>query len=292
MTKSQLDRTALVTGASSGIGFELTKSLLKEGWQVAVIIRSDFVEKTEEIEKALSFGNLRVYHADLTDFNELKSVLDQIKEHEHHLDVIFNNAGGSFSSLLFSKQHRELHYELQTIVPYIIYKELNELLTKGNKKTVIQTTTEAFRFLKEFDLDYIHKPLTFKKLMGPYAASKLALSLWTKEVATTGDSNDIQILSVDPGSNNTTRKGKDSGLPFPIHLIMRFFYPHPSKGANRLLKAAIHAHDYDNGAYLTKEASGGLPWVETSARVLQMVDTVYREEFLKLSNKRSKSNES
>jgi NAD(P)-dependent dehydrogenase (short-subunit alcohol dehydrogenase family) len=62
-----------------------------------------------------------------------------------------------------------------------------------------------------------------RKMFGPYATSKLALSLWTQAVAPQLAKEDIKIRSVDSGINNTLRKGKDSGLTVWFELFMKFF---------------------------------------------------------------------
>ncbi|MET3208315.1 UNVERIFIED_CONTAM: hypothetical protein ABIC26_001251 [Paenibacillus sp. PvR008] len=51
--------------------------------------------------------------------------------------------------LTFSKQGRELQFELQTVVPCIMMMELKELLLKGTLKTVVNTSTSAFK-VKQF----------------------------------------------------------------------------------------------------------------------------------------------
>lgn len=123
-------QTALITGANNGIGLELTRRLLGEGWHVAALIRSDFLEDDEEVQAALRKGQLRVYKADLADFASLKQALKRMKEAEAKLDVLFNNAGGSFSELSMTKQGREQHFDLQTVAPYAVFMELKELLKK------------------------------------------------------------------------------------------------------------------------------------------------------------------
>lgn len=127
---------------------------------------------------------------------------------------MFNNAGGSFPELSFTKQGRERHYELLTIVPYIILMELKELIKAGRLKTVINTSSSAFKSTKKFSVEILERPKTFRKLLGPYATSKLALSLWTQAIAPELAKDGIIIRSVDPGGNNTLRKGKNSGFPF------------------------------------------------------------------------------
>ena len=112
MLKSER-KTALVTGANSGIGLELTKKLIENGWEVVALIRSIFPEEELTLQQKIRQGDIRIYNADLSDFTQLKSTLMQIKEKETKLDALFNNAGGSFSNLRFSPQGRELHYEIQ-----------------------------------------------------------------------------------------------------------------------------------------------------------------------------------
>ncbi|WP_164007022.1 SDR family NAD(P)-dependent oxidoreductase [Pyxidicoccus trucidator] len=273
------ERTALITGASSGIGLELTRKLLSEGWQVIALNRSGFAQDDVRIEDALSRKQLRVYTADLADFDSLRQALARLKAAEEKVDLLFNNAGGSFPTLTFSKQGRELHFELQTVVPYILLMELTELLKRGNLKTVINTSSNAFKFVKRWDPDTLERPATFKKLFGPYATTKLALSLWTQELGPRVASEGIKVLSVDPGGNNTLRRGKDSGLPLPVELVMKLFFPHPSRGASLLYDAAVGARGGPSGAYVTNGAPKELPFTEHGPRVLEKVSDIYAREF-------------
>lgn len=151
MTHKRNNRVALITGASSGIGLELTKRLLSEGWQVLALIRSAFPSDDSLVQEGLRSQQLRVYTADLSDFTDLQTSLDQIKKHEDHIDLLFNNAGVSFGELSYSKQGREMHFEVNSVVPYIILMEMKELLEKGNLKTVINTSSNALLYLKQFD---------------------------------------------------------------------------------------------------------------------------------------------
>ncbi|OWR27805.1 short-chain dehydrogenase, partial [Saccharibacillus sp. O23] len=68
-------RTALITGANNGIGLELTRRLLNEGWQVAVLIRSSFPADDDAIASAIRGGRLRIHRAELTDFRLLAEPL-------------------------------------------------------------------------------------------------------------------------------------------------------------------------------------------------------------------------
>ncbi|NHN31733.1 SDR family NAD(P)-dependent oxidoreductase [Paenibacillus agricola] len=275
------NQTALITGASNGIGLELTRKMLAEGWQVIALIRSGFPADDTVIQEYLRKGQLRLYKAELTDFDNLKQALDQIKTQETKIDVLFNNAGGSLGELSFSKQGREMHFELQTVVPYIIFMELKELLLRGTLKTVVNTSTNAFKFLKGFDPNKLEHPTTFKKLVGSYAITKLALSLWTRELAPLVADEGIKIRSVDPGGNNTMRKGRNSGLPFILRPVIKLFFPPPSKGASLLYEAALGEHKELSGIYIMKGQITELKFVEHGRKILDKVAAIYEREFVK-----------
>jgi NAD(P)-dependent dehydrogenase (short-subunit alcohol dehydrogenase family) len=265
-----------LTGASNGIGLELTRKMLAEGWQIIALIRSGFPEDDTLIRESLSTRQLRIYKADLTDFDSLRHALNQIKVEEEKIDLLFNNAGGSIAELSFSKQGREKHFELQTVVPYIIFMELKEHLQRGTLKTVVNTSTNAFKFLSQFDPGTLEHPTVFKKLYGPYAASKLALSLWTQEIAPLIATEGIKIRSVDPGGNNTMRKGKNSGLPFYMKPIIKLFFPHPSQGASLLYEAAMGEHRELTGVFFVKGQVRELKFVEQGRKVLEKVSAIIK----------------
>lgn len=281
MNKSQHENIAMITGASAGIGLELTRKLLSEDWQVVALNRSDFPTDDIRIQEAFKNGRLRVYKtADLADYASLKRALEEIKDKEQRIDILFNNAGGSFPKLSYSKQGREKHYELLTVVPYIILMELKELLKSGHLKTVINTSSSALKFTKEFNIEILERPRTFRKLLGPYATSKLALSLWTHSIASQLAKDDIKIRSVDPGSNNTLRKGKKSGLPILVKPLMKLFFSPPTHGAGQLYEGAIGEHRNKNGVYLLKGQVAEIKFKDQARNVLERINMIYEHEFL------------
>ncbi|WP_456288769.1 SDR family oxidoreductase [Paenibacillus sp. AK002] len=282
MTEKRMNNVALITGASSGIGLELTKRLLSEGWQVLALIRSVFPTDDARIQDALRLRQLRTYKADLSDFTDLHASLDQIKKHESHIDLLFNNAGVSFGELSYSQQGREMHFEVNSIVPYIILMELKDLLGKGSFKTVINTSSNALLYLKQFDHRTLASPVGFKKLIGPYAASKLALSLWTQEIATSMQADGITIRSVCPGGNKTTMT-KNAGMPKFMIPIRNLFFSHPSEGASRLYEAALGQSRQSTGAFLNKGKATPLKFSSQGAELLSTIELIYKQEFAAIS---------
>lgn len=274
-------KVAFITGANAGIGLELTRKLLADDWQVIALNRSDFPSDDEKIQTARELGKLRIYKTiDLTDYASLRRTLEEIKGGEQRIDILFNNAGGSFHELSYSKQGRELHYELLTVVPFIILMEVMELLKRGLFKTVINTSSSALKWTKDFTIEKLEKPKTFRKLLGPYATSKLALSLWTQAIAPQLAKDNIKIRSVDPGGNNTLRRGKKSGLPLLIAMLMKLFFSPPTHGANKLYEGALGQHRDQTGVFLLNGRVADLKFQDQARDVLQRVHGIYKHEFL------------
>lgn len=89
-----MKKVILLTGASSGIGYQTAESLAKEGHIVYGAARR--IEKMEDLKQ---FGVKSIY-LDITDENSIKNVVDTIIGNEGRIDVLINNAGyGSFGAV-------------------------------------------------------------------------------------------------------------------------------------------------------------------------------------------------
>ncbi len=89
-----MKKIILLTGASSGIGYQTAESLAKEGHIVYGAARR--IEKMEDLKQ---FGVKSIY-LDVTDKNSIKNAVDTIIGKEGRIDVLINNAGyGSFGAV-------------------------------------------------------------------------------------------------------------------------------------------------------------------------------------------------
>ena len=89
-----MKKVILLTGASSGIGYQTAESLAKEGHVVYGAAR-----RTEKMGTLKQFGVKPIY-LDVTDEENIKSAIDTIIRNEGRIDVLINNAGyGSFGAV-------------------------------------------------------------------------------------------------------------------------------------------------------------------------------------------------
>lgn len=159
--------------------------------------------------------------------------------------------------------------------------ELKELLLKGREKTIINTSSNSLLFLKHFDLNTVIEPkiTPFKKIIGPYANSKLALSLWMNGIAPDLLTEGIKIRSVCPGPNRT-KLTKGEGMPSYILPIRNLIFTPPSKGASRLYDAAFDFNDEVTGIFINKGKETAIKFSEHEEPVLNRLCDIYKHEFL------------
>src|SRR6266496_2715567 len=95
------NRTALVTGASAGIGLELAKAFAPKLDSLIIVARR--IERLERIAKELQSRylklNIAIEAADLSDPQAVQGLLQQLETRRLDVDVLVNNAGLGESEL-------------------------------------------------------------------------------------------------------------------------------------------------------------------------------------------------
>lgn len=101
------DKVVLITGAGSGIGRVTAEAFAAQG---AVVVVSDIndLAGNETVQKILSNGQKAEFiQCDVSDENQVKTMIDNIVKHHGKLDIAFNNAGLTQNSEPLSKQSLE-----------------------------------------------------------------------------------------------------------------------------------------------------------------------------------------
>jgi len=144
-----MNKTALITGASSGIGRELAKIHASKGDDLVLVART--ISKLEELktflEEKYQVKVLPIEH-DLALVDSAREVYDEIKNHNIQIDFLINNAGlgdhGKFYETDWSKDLNMLNLNIITLTQFCKLF-IPEMLAQGNGKIMNVASTAAFQ---------------------------------------------------------------------------------------------------------------------------------------------------
>nr|MBX2876012.1 SDR family oxidoreductase [Saprospiraceae bacterium] len=190
----------LITGGHSGIGLELTKRLLAEGHHIGLIVRSE-KRKEDALQEIEQTDKLDFFIADLSQRPALLAAAAEVKAKWPFIDGIFHNAGVLLDKDYYSDQGNELHFEINSLAPYFLSKELKPWLDKSEAPFIVNTATDNMHRQKPLDIANLKKPKKFVKLIGSYMHSKYAMVLLMNHLAKEWPK--VRIASVAPGALKT-----------------------------------------------------------------------------------------
>lgn len=94
-----MSKVAVVTGGTRGIGFGIVSKLYSEGFRVVALSRNS-TEQIEELNKD-SAGKVGFKSLDISNLDNIKSVVKEIKDEYGRIDVLVNNAGVAPTLLVY-----------------------------------------------------------------------------------------------------------------------------------------------------------------------------------------------
>lgn len=196
------ERTALVTGAGSGIGRAVSVALAKAGYAVALTgRRTKELERTAEL--ALGLGaEVIVWPADISQVESVGTLFHEIENHFGRLHVLFNNAGVSappvpFEDLSFEQWNQVVSINLTGAF----------LCAQAAFKLMKVQTPQGGRIINNGSIS-AHAP---RPNSAPYTATKHGISGLTKSISLDGRKYNIACSQIDIGNAATemTEKMKD-----------------------------------------------------------------------------------
>lgn len=201
-------RTALVTGASRGIGRALAVGLARAGADVAVSARSEeaLVELAAQVQ-ALGRKAI-VLPADVTDVDACHALVADAIGGLGHLDVLVNNAGGSsymgpFTELRFSGWEKTMRLNVDSLV-HLCQASGTHMVARGSG-SIINVASVA--------------GLAATPLLAAYGASKAAVISLTRSLAHEWGPSGVRVNALCPGwtmtdLNRALWEGHDEGASF------------------------------------------------------------------------------
>ncbi|MDR9829963.1 SDR family NAD(P)-dependent oxidoreductase [Vibrio sp. FNV 38] len=201
-----MSKTILLTGATDGIGLETAKQLVEQGHNLLIHGRSQTkLDAAKSTLKAInSTISVEGYIADLSDLAQVRQLAQNIIQTHDHIDAVINNAGVYTTPVTTTEDGLDIRFVVNTIAPYVLTKNLMPLLNKTSRVVNLSSAAQA--------------PVSIEALKGnsslsdslAYAQSKLALTMWSRQLGLELKDTGPLVISVNPASMLGSKMVKDA----------------------------------------------------------------------------------
>ena len=223
-----MDQVALITGAGSGIGLELCRALLTDGYTVVACPHSAGSPGLASLSETAG-ENLHVVPLDVTDEDSITSAVREVSSKVERIDLLFNNGAvypSKADGLNALDPSSLLHaFDVNTIGPLRVIKACLPLLRRGRAKRLIQITS-------------LMGSIADNSSGGSYAyrLSKCALNMAVRNLAHELGSEGFIALAIHPGWVKT----KMGGAAAPLDL---------EPAVQDILRTALGSGAAENGSF-------------------------------------------
>ena len=225
-------RVCVVTGANSGIGKVTSLELARMGATLAMVCRDRRKGEEARAEVVAETGNrsVELFLCDLSLLREVRRVSIELASAHDRIYALVNNAGASFLSYAETDEGIERTMALNYFSPFLLTNLLLERLLAESHSRVVNVSSAAHLGAK-LDLGDINGRRNRGRLgLGAYGRSKLALTLFTYELARRLGGKGVTSNCLHPGAVRTNM-WSHAGVFTPLARFVSLFLRSPEKGA-------------------------------------------------------------
>jgi NAD(P)-dependent dehydrogenase (short-subunit alcohol dehydrogenase family) len=247
------DKVVMITGANSGIGKAASLTLARMGASVVMVARNK--ERGEaaksEIIRQSQNNSVDLLLADLSSLESVRQVAAEFQEQYSKLDVLINNAGLFNQRRHVTTDGYEATFATNYLAPFLLTNLLLGPLKTGAPSRIINVSSVG-HYNGHINFD----DLNLEKEYGgwkAYGQSKLALVLFTHELAKKLQGTGVTVNAVHPGTVATNIWTRPFGPAGFIMALPKLFMTSPEKGAETIVfLASSREAETLNGEYLEK----------------------------------------
>lgn len=197
-TESMAGKTALITGATAGIGRVTARELAAAGARLLLVARSrEKAEATREwIKETTGNSSIELIIADLSSQAGVRSAADQARS-QGALNVLVNNVGAVFQRRRTSVDGIEMTFALNHLAPFLLTTLLQEALRRGASSRVVTVSSDAHQ-RATMSFDDLEGRVRYRA-WAAYGQSKLANLLFTYELARRLEGSGTTANALHPG---------------------------------------------------------------------------------------------
>ena len=239
MTENHLEgKICLVTGSTSGIGKVTARELAKQGATVVLVSRTRAKGEATQTEITQATGNphVELLVADLSLLADVRRLASEFQHTNSHLHLLVNNAGCAYPTRTLTSEGLEATLVVNYLAPFLLTELLLDRL-KASAPARIVNVSSAQHANAHIDFDNLQGEKKYGNL-STYNQAKLAVLLWTYELARRLKGTGVTVNALHPGITATNfPSGMTGVLAWGMKLSKPFLLT-PEKGAQTTLYLA------------------------------------------------------
>ena len=201
--ESMEGKICVISGSTSGVGYEALKRLAQGGASIVMVVRDESKAKLikTDIEKEY---NVKVdyFIADFSDLDQVRYIALEVTKKYQKIDVLINSTGIHSTKKRYNKDGYELVFTVNHLSTYLFTKLLLSTMIASAPSRIIQVNSEGHRFngLKISDLGFKKRLYTGLK---SYGQSKTAQLYTVWQMAKELENKGVTINAMHPGGVKT-----------------------------------------------------------------------------------------
>lgn len=209
-------KVCMVTGANSGLGYQISLILADMGATVVLVCRNKHKgeEASQRMIAATANEHIELIVADLSSQESIRELADHFTSRYQRLHVLVNNAGYISWNRQETIDGLEMTFAVNHLAPFLLTNltlgPLQKAAESDGEGRVVNISSSAQRMGK-INLDDLQSTKKYR-IMEAYAASKLALVITSKEFAHRLQGTGITVNCIGPGHMRTAFNSKAGGL--------------------------------------------------------------------------------
>ena len=199
-------KSILITGATDGIGLAAAKRLAADGYHLVLHGRNPgkLEAACTAVAEVSGAGEVESICADLSDLGQVSDMAGSLASGGRELDVVINNAGIFHSPQTVTADGLDVRFAVNTVAPYILAQRLLPQLPADGRIVNLSSAAQA-----PVDTDALQGKITIGDDFQAYAQSKLALTMWSREMGLAHRESGPLVVSLNPGSLIGTKMVKE-----------------------------------------------------------------------------------
>lgn len=136
-----MKETVLITGATSGIGYEFSKIFYEKGYNVILLGRNE--EVLEEMKSLMDKNRVTTYFCDLSKIENVKKFFEFVDKNKIEIDILINNAGVGFNGYFndISWENHETIISTNIMALTFLTKVITDSMRKRGKGKVLNVAS-------------------------------------------------------------------------------------------------------------------------------------------------------